>query len=340
MELAKLDPAAWDNCHFGNLIGNSLPMQDVYKLIKKVAKTDTPVLIRGEVGTGKELVARSIHKLSKRQKAHFVTLNCTALTEDLLESELFGYTAGALKQDPSGAKKGILEAANHGTIFIEGIENISINLQNKILRFLQTGEFYKLGSKTSTKADVRLLVATNGNLLHKVKQGTFRPELFYRLNVISISVPPLRDRKDDISLLARHFLVKVNKKLGKKVIGISEEAMDALIRADWPGNVRELKNVIERAVILTEGRKIELSDLPRNIRNLAKGATGWPYTQGMSLKEAIYNYEEKLILQAMKESHWVQARAAKVLGLKRSTLNEMIKRHNLSSKVKNAGKYV
>jgi len=318
---------------FGQLVGNSAAMQEVYRLIEKVAKTDATVLIRGESGTGKELVARAIHYHSRRSEAPFISINCAALPETLLESELFGHARGAFTGAVT-AKKGLFEEAHEGTIFLDEIGDISLGLQSKLLRVLQEGEFLRVGETRPTRVDVRVLAATNRDLEKAVKEGSFRPELFYRLNVISIWLPPLRERRDDIPLLARHFLEKIGRRLGKEVTGFTSEAMDALVRADWPGNVRELENVIERAVILTEGKKIELGDLPRQFRNLAKGTSGWAYTRGMSFKEAVTAYETSLILQALEESQWVQARAAEILGLKRSTLNEMIKRYNLRPKKK------
>ncbi|WP_258359979.1 sigma 54-interacting transcriptional regulator [Moorella sulfitireducens] len=315
-------------CQFGQLVGNSAAMQEVYRLIEKVAKTDATVLIRGESGTGKELVARAIHYNSRRSEAPFISINCAALPETLLESELFGHARGAFTGAVT-AKKGLFEEAHEGTIFLDEIGDISPGLQSKLLRVLQEGEFLRVGETRPTRVNVRVLAATNRDLEKAVKEGAFRPELFYRLNVISIWLPPLRERRDDIPLLARHFLEKICRRLGKEVAGFTSEAMDALVRADWPGNVRELENVIERAVILTEGRKIELGDLPRQFRNLATGASGWAFTRGMSFKEAVTAYETNLILQALEESQWVQARAAEILGLKRSTLNEMIKRFKL-----------
>ncbi|CEP66140.1 Iron hydrogenase [Moorella glycerini] len=313
---------------FGQLVGNSAAMQEVYRLIEKVAKTDATVLIRWESGTGKELVARAIHYHSRRSEAPFISINCAALPETLLESELFGHARGAFTGAVT-AKKGLFEEAHEGTIFLDEIGDISLGLQSKLLRVLQEGEFLRVGETRPTRVNVRVLAATNRDLEKAVREGSFRPELFYRLNVISIWLPPLRERRDDIPLLARHFLEKISRRLGKEVTGFTSEAMDALVRAEWPGNVRELENVIERAVILTEGKKIELGDLPRQFRNLATGTSGWAYTRGMSFKEAVTAYETSLIVQALEESQWVQARAAEILGLKRSTLNEMIKRYNL-----------
>ena len=313
---------------FGQLVGNSVAMQEVYRLIEKVAKTDATVLIRGESGTGKELVARAIHYNSLRSEAPFISINCAALPETLLESELFGHARGAFTGAVT-AKKGLFEEAHEGTIFLDEIGDISLGLQSKLLRVLQEGEFLRVGETRPTRVNVRVLAATNRDLEEAVKEGAFRPELLYRLNVVTIWLPALRERRDDIPLLARHFLEKSCQRLGKEVNGFTHEAMDALVRADWPGNVRELENIIERAVILTEGKKIELGDLPRQFRNMAAGASGWAYTRGMSFKEAVAAYESRLILQALEESQGVQARAAEILGLKRSTLNEMIKRYKL-----------
>ncbi|WP_338832936.1 Anaerobic nitric oxide reductase transcription regulator NorR [Moorella humiferrea] len=313
---------------YGQLVGNSAVMQEVYRMIEKVAKTDATVLIRGESGTGKELVARAIHYRSRRSEAPFISINCAALPETLLESELFGHARGAFTGAVT-AKKGLFEEAHEGTIFLDEIGDISPGLQSKLLRVLQEGEFIRVGETRPTRVNVRVLAATNRDLEKAVKEGAFRPELFYRLNVITIWLPPLRERRDDIPLLARHFLEKYSRRLGKDITGFTSEAMDALVRADWPGNVRELENVVERAVILAEGKKIEVGDLPRQFRNLSANASGWAYTKGMSFKEAVTAYEINLLVQALEESQWVQARAAEILGLKRSTLNEMIKRYKL-----------
>jgi DNA-binding NtrC family response regulator len=216
---------------------------------------------------------------------------------------------------------------------LDEIGDISLGLQSKLLRVLQEGEFIRVGETRPRKVDVRVIAATNRDLEKAIKEGAFRPELFYRLNVVTIWLPPLRERRDDIPLLARHFLQRVCQRLGKEIKGFTAEAMDALVRADWPGNVRELENVVERAAILCEGDKIELGDLPREIRNRAAKATGWAYTQGMTFREAVQAYEVQLLIKALEESKWVQARAAEILGLKRSTLNEMLKRYRISPKM-------
>ncbi|MDN5347413.1 MAG: hypothetical protein PWP65_977 [Clostridia bacterium] len=314
---------------FEEMIGNSLPMQEVFRLIEKVACTDATVLIRGESGTGKELVARAIHYNSLRSEAPFISINCAALPENLLESELFGHARGAFTGAVT-AKKGLFEEAHGGTLFLDEIGDIGLALQSKLLRVLQEGEFLRLGETRPRKVDVRVIAATNRNLEEAIKKEAFRPELFYRLNVVTIWLPPLRERRDDIPLLARHFLDKCCARLRKDIKGFAPEALDALVRYDWPGNVRELENAIERAVILAEGSKIELGDLPRDLRGIAARAGGWAFTKGMTFKEAVSNYEVQLLLKALEESHWVQARAAEILGLKRSTLNEMIKRYKLS----------
>ncbi|MEW6276703.1 MAG: sigma 54-interacting transcriptional regulator [Bacillota bacterium] len=315
---------------FGQLVGNSQAMQEVYYLIEKVAPTDATVLLRGESGTGKELVARAIHYRSLRSEAPFVSINCAALPESLLESELFGHARGAFT-GAVAAKKGLFEEAHQGTLFLDEIGDISLALQTKLLRVLQEGEFFRIGETRPRRVDVRIIAATNRDLEKAIKEGNFRPELFYRLNVITIWLPPLRDRRDDIPLLARNFLKKICHRLGKDVKGFAPEAMDALVRADWPGNVRELENVIERAVILCEGKKIELTDLPADLQSRAVDGAGPVRTRGMTFREAVEAYEIQLLLTALEESQWVQARAAEILGLKRSTLNEMLKRFRLFS---------
>lgn len=317
---------------FGDIVGKSLAMQEVYRLIEKVAPTDATVLIRGESGTGKELVARAIHYRSLRSDGPFISINCAALPETLLESELFGHAKGAFTGAVT-SKRGLFEEAHQGTLFLDEIGDISLGLQSKLLRVLQEGEFIRVGETRPRKVDVRVIAATNRDLEKAIKEGAFRPELFYRLNVVTIWLPPLRERRDDIPLLARHFLQRVCQRLGKEIKGFTAEAMDALVRADWPGNVRELENVVERAAILCEGDKIELGDLPREIRNRAAKATGWAYTQGMTFREAVQAYEVQLLIKALEESKWVQARAAEILGLKRSTLNEMLKRYRISPKM-------
>lgn len=308
------------------IIGDSPAMQQVYRLVEKVAKTGSTVLIRGENGTGKELIARALHRYSDRSQRSFVSINCAALPENLLESELFGHTRGAFT-GAVAAKKGLFEEADGGTIFLDEIGDISPAMQVKLLRVLQEHEFIRVGETRPRQVDVRVLAATNRDLERAMAEGGFRPELFYRLNVITVTLPPLRRREGDIPLLANHFLSKYRQKTGRGVASISREALRLLSAYPWPGNVRELENVIERAVILCDGSEITPADLPKELQDgwTRKDGTG-PIEAGMSFKEAVSHFQRELILKALAESGGVQARAAELLGLKRTTLNEIMKR--------------
>ena len=250
---------------FGDIIGKSKKMQDVYSLIEKVSPAKVTVLIQGESGTGKELVAREIHRLSERVDKPFVTMNCAALPENLTESELFGHEKGAF----TGAhqrRKGKFELANNGTLFLDEIGDMSLNTQSKVLRVLQEETFERLGGTESIKVDVRLLSATNKDLLDECKKNNFREDLYYRLKVVDISLPPLRDRKEDIPLLVKYFLEMFSKKYSKNLQEISSDALRVLMEYNWPGNVRELKNAIERSVVLTEKEMLEIHHLPNEIK--------------------------------------------------------------------------
>jgi len=247
--------------NYGEIIGKSKPMQEVYRTLEKVAPTDSSVLIYGESGTGKELIARAIHKVSPRREKPFIRVNCGALVETLLESELFGHEKGAF----SGAvkrKKGRFELANQGSIFLDEIGDISPNMQLKLLRVLQEKEFERVGSEETIQVDVRIMAATNKNLSELVQQGTFREDLYYRLHIIPIYLPPLRERRDDIQLLVHHFIKKLTAKLNKPPKKITDQAMEKLLSYHWHGNVRELENVIERAVVLSDGDFIDVHGLP------------------------------------------------------------------------------
>lgn len=308
---------------FGYMIGESKVMQEVYSLVDKVAVVDSTVLIRGESGTGKDLVARAIHQHSARSGRPFVTVNCAALPETLLESELFGHTRGAF----TGAtmmKKGLFEEADGGTFFLDEIGDIGTGLQAKLLRVIETGEFLRLGETKPRQVDVRVLAATNRNLEDAISSGAFRSDLYYRLNVVSIVLPPLRDRDGDVPLLANHFLNRYVQKTGKKIRAFTPEAIDKLSKYSWPGNVRELENVVERAVILADSDLIGLEDLPREIAEEKTFIQGT--SSGMSFKKAVREFERTLILKALHESGGVQARAAESLGLGRTTFHEIMKR--------------
>lgn len=316
-----------------NIIANSPAMQQVYRMIDKVAPTDSTVLIRGESGTGKDLVAQALHHKSLRSEKNFVSINCAALPENLLESELFGHTKGAFTGAVSD-KKGLFEEANSGTLFLDEIGDLSPNLQAKLLRVLQQGEFIKIGETVPRKCDVRIIAATNQNLEQLIEEKKFREDLYYRLNVVSINLPPLRERKEDIPVLTKYFLDKFCQKHSKKIISIHNEAMTSLTEAYWPGNVRELENAVERAVILCEGNEIKSKDLPPSIRQQRKGTnflgiTKFELDDNLNYKQAVEEYKKRLIKEALKKSGGVQARAAATLGIGRSTLNEIIKRLNI-----------
>lgn len=322
------------------LIGNSEKMQQVYALIEKVAKSDSNVLIRGESGTGKDLVARAIHEASHRADKPYLSINCAALPETLLESELFGHAKGAFT-GATTSKRGLLEEADSGTIFLDEIGDTSIAFQAKLLRFLQDREFLRVGETTPHKVDVRVIVATNKDLEGAIAKGAFREDLYYRLNVITISLPPLRERVDDIPVLAKYFAGKIWQRTGRGPTRFSEEAMAALMAYKWPGNVRELENAVERAMILGEGATIELKDLPEAVRKAtaegetpaqedaagdAKPGLGVDTSKELPFKEAVLEFERRLILSALEETGWIQARAAERLGIKKTTLSEKMKR--------------
>ncbi len=316
---------------FDNFIGDSNPIQKVFELIERVADTDSTVLITGESGTGKELIAKAIHYNSYRRENPMVVINCGAIPEELLESELFGHEKGAF----TGAHKmriGRFELADGGTIFLDEIGDMSPNLQVKLLRVLQEQKFERVGGTRTLEIDVRIIAATNRNLINAVNKGKFRQDLYYRLNVIPIKVPPLRHRRGDIQLLVDFFVKKFNKQKRKRFVGFSREAIDCLLEYSWPGNVRELENLVERVIILSDGDKIELEDIPESI----KGKTGKiePIEvripkDGIVFEEAVEEYEKKLILKALSETNWVKTKAAKLLNINRTTLIEKMKKKHL-----------
>jgi len=306
---------------FGNLVGNSEAMVEVYKTIEKIKDSRATILILGETGTGKELVARAIHFNSVRSEKPFLPVNCAALAETLLESELFGYVKGAF----TGAvrdKQGVFEVAHGGTVFLDEIGDISPRLQQILLRVLENGEIQPVGSTVRRKVDVRVVAATNRDLGNMVKQGTFRADLYYRLYVISLALPPLRMRTEDIAMLAGHFLRKYAAENEKAINDMSRDALQLLERYTWPGNVRELENVVERATLLETSREITPESLPENIRNAPQAPPVNPDEDLQTLAEVGRTYIETVL----KKTGGNKARASEILGINRTSLWRMIQR--------------
>jgi len=313
------------------IIGKSDPMQQVFELIRRASPARSNILIRGESGTGKELVAKAIHHHSRRAEGPFVTVNSGSMPADLLESNLFGHMKGAFTGAVAN-KKGLFEAADGGTIFFDEIGNIPLDTQAKLLRVIQEKEFMPLGGVATKHADVRIVAATNADLEETVTRNEFREDLYYRLNVITIPLPPLRDRPEDVPLLARHFLELYALENDRRLKAISPTAMEVLIDYPWPGNVRELENVIERAVVLSTGDVLDVDLLPPAVRrsDIPVPQSHELPSNGMSLKEAVTRYERHMIETALKASGGVQKKAAEMLKVKPTTLHEMIKRLEIS----------
>ena len=324
--------------NFANIIGKSPRMRQVFDLIIQAAPSRSTILIQGESGTGKELVARAIHSNSSRSERSFVTVNSGNLPTDLLESTLFGHVKGAF----TGAvypKKGLFDLADRGSIFFDEIGNVPLETQAKLLRVIQERDFMRLGGMETIKVDVRIIAATNADLRHLMEQGRFREDLFYRLHVISIQLPPLRDRKDDIPLLAQHFLVKYGEENLKTNLELTPDALDLMTEYDWPGNVRELENVIERAAVLTSGSRIGIEAIPEHVRkapNFSMPQFVVP-PEGISFKDVITDFEKRLIESTLEAAGGVQKRAAELLRIKPTTLNEMIKRYDIRPRRKRQG---
>lgn len=313
--------------NFGEIIGSSPAMQAVFRTIGKVARGDSSVIIYGESGTGKELVARAIHKASPRRERPFVRVNCGALAEGVLESELFGHERGAF----TGAlksKKGRFELANQGSIFLDEIGDIPLATQVRLLRVLQEREFERVGGEVTVKVDVRVIAATNKDLKQEIEKGAFREDLYYRLHIIPIYLPPLRERKDDIPVLTEHFLRKIAGDLKLRNLTISDDARALLARYDWPGNVREFENVIERAAVLCDGARIEAGDLPFAQQQHADRQFQIS-DDDLDLNRALATLERQLIEKALQKSGGVKSAAARLLGIKTSALYYKLEKYGI-----------
>jgi transcriptional regulator with GAF, ATPase, and Fis domain len=316
---------------YPRIIGQSKILLDVFHIIEKVCNTNTTVLIQGESGTGKELIARALHYGSERKNGPFMPVNCGAIPGELLESELFGHEKGAFTH-AIRTRQGRFELAHGGTVFLDEVAEMSPMLQVKLLRVLQEKQFERVGGTKTIVSDFRTIAATNKDLEEEVANGRFREDLYYRLAVIPIKAPRLRDRVSDIPLLAEYFIEKFNKTKKKAISGITKEAMDRLLQYSWPGNVRELENVMERMVLLSQGASITITDLPERIldpEHRARHAGEIPQ-QGFCLSEQVADFEKCLIAQALNQTGWVKNRAAKLLNVNRTTLLEKMKRYAIA----------
>lgn len=308
------------------IIGSSEEMKKVYSLVSKVARSESTVLIQGESGTGKELIARFIHFNSRRSRGPFIKVNCAALAEGLLESELFGHEKGAFTGSIR-QRKGRFELADGGTIFLDEIGDLAANVQVKLLRILQEGEMERVGGEQTIRVNVRVLAATNRDLMSMVEKGTFREDLYYRLNVIPVSLPPLRKRKEDIPELVNFFLTRLAHENNRKKISIDKEALHALIDYPWPGNIRELENVLERAVVLCDSDRITLNELPF-VQETSPTLQQRLPLRG-NLDDRLSEMEKILLIEAMQEAKGIKTRAARALGIKTSTLYYKLEKYGL-----------
>ena len=317
---------------FSNIIGRSAAMVEVFKMIETVARTNSTILLTGESGTGKGLVAQAIHFHSLRRDKPMVSLNCGALPENLLESELFGHMRGAFTGADTN-KKGLLEVAERGTVFLDEIGEMSAVMQVKLLRVLQERRFRRVGGLEELQADIRVIAATNQDLHKAIADGRFREDLYYRINVIPISLPPLRDRREDIPLLAEHFVAKYAEQMGKEITSISHDALELLARHDWPGNIRELENVMERAVALEPTPAILADSLPPAIRGDASRGVVAPIEglpeSGFDLEAHVKEIERGYIAEALKRAGGVQVKAAELLGMSFRSFRYYVKKYNL-----------
>lgn len=322
-----------DRYHFGNIIGQSSKMLALYDLLEKVAPTKTNILITGESGTGKELVAKAIHYNSPRKEKPFVTLNCGAIPETLIESELFGHVKGAFT-DAIATKKGLFEVADEGTIFLDEISELPLLMQVKLLRVLQDKEFKRVGGTEDIRVDVRIISATNKDLELAVKEKRFREDLFYRLNVIQIKLPPLRERKEDIPLLVNHFLKKYSEELNKKITTITPEALQILLNYEYPGNVRELQNIIERAVALESHTELTTNHLHSYLSEtpfLKKGPIDIEIpTEGIDLEKVVEDLERTLLLKALDKTKGIKKKAAELLHINFRSMRYRLEKYGLN----------
>lgn len=331
-EVKTLRKALKDKYSFENIVGKNRYMQEVYSLIEQAAPSRSTILIQGESGTGKELVAKAIHANSARSEEPFQVVNSGSMPSDLLESNLFGHVKGAFT-GAVASKKGLFEVADGGSIFFDEVSNISLEVQAKLLRVIQEKEFMRVGSVDTLKVDVRLIAATNDDLKKMIAEGTFREDLYYRINVISITLPPLRNKVDDIPLLSQYFLDRYSKENGREDLIISDDALELLKGHAWPGNVRELENAIERAVVLAPRGGGISADLIREYIDPVTFDSSTPLVtvpaEGLPMKSVVADFQKQLIIDALRKTHWVQKEAAKLLDLKPTTLNEMIKRYGI-----------
>jgi two-component system, NtrC family, response regulator AtoC len=333
-ENAYLRAQLQERYRFEGIVGRGRAMRDLFQLLETVASTASTILITGETGTGKEIVARAIHHNSPRRMQRFVALNCSAIPETLLEAELFGHVRGAFT-GAIGSRQGRLEQAHRGTLFLDEVGTMGMPLQMKLLRVLQQREFERVGDSNTIKVDVRVIAATNADLARMVSEGGFREDLFYRLNVIPVQLPPLRERKEDIPLLLQHFLQKFCSEVNRTVMTVSQSATRALMSYSWPGNIRQLENAMERAVALSGGRnQIEVADLPQELQldvsNVEVGAHQLVSLdlpdEGLDIERFIANIEREMIQRSLKRTNGNKGAAARLLNLKRTTLVEKLKR--------------
>jgi two-component system response regulator PilR (NtrC family) len=322
-----------DRYHFENIIGQSSKMLELYDLLEKVAPTKTNILITGESGTGKELVAKAIHYNSPRKDKPFVTLNCGAIPESLIESELFGHMRGAFT-DAISTKKGLFEVADEGTIFLDEISELPLMMQVKLLRVLQDGEFKRVGGTEDIRVDVRIISATNKNLEEAVREKQFREDLFYRLNVIQIRIPSLRERKEDIPLLTSHFLKRYSEELGKQISQISSEALRVLVQYDYPGNVRELQNIIERAMALETSQELTAQNLSSYIEEqlpIKKRPLDLEIpSEGVDLEKIVEDVERTLLIKALDRTKGIKKKAAELLHINFRSMRYRLEKYGLN----------